>query len=64
MSLHFGGRTGDAEQFRSKAENLAIVKCDMKRSAVLREPDLYRPRRAGIGYAQLMALFTVPICAL
>src|SRR5258705_13959146 len=48
VTLHFGGRAGHPQQLRGKAESLAVVKCDMQRSAVLSEPNFHRPRRAGI----------------
>jgi hypothetical protein len=61
MALHFGGGAGDTKQFGRKAECLAVVKCDMQRAAILREPDFDRPRRSDIGSAQMTVLFTFPI---
>jgi hypothetical protein len=61
MTLNFGGGAGDAEQLGGEAECLAVVKCDMQRAAVLREPDFNRPRRGDTGSAQVTVLFTFPI---
>lgn len=61
MALHFGGGAGDTKQFGRQAECLAVVKCDMQRTTVLREPDFNRPRRADIGSTQVTVLFTFPI---
>ena len=52
MTLDFGGGAGHAEQFRGKAKRLAIIECDVQRAAIFGDPDFYRPRRAGLGYAQ------------
>src|SRR6267154_2607813 len=62
MSLHFGGGTGHPQQLRGEAESFSIVKCDMERAAVLREPDFHRPRRSGIRRAQGTVLtFSFPV---
>jgi hypothetical protein len=66
VTLHFGGRAGYPQQFRGKAESLAIVKCDMQDASVLGEPDLHRPRRGGIRYVQgkvPVSICTRPIVA-
>src|SRR5258705_4226359 len=52
MSLHFGGGAGHPQQLRGETESFSIVKCDMERAAILREPDFHRPRRGGIRRAQ------------
>src|SRR5438045_9006575 len=52
MTLDFGGGAGHAEQFRGKAKRLAIIECDVQRAAIFGDADFYRPRRAGLGYAQ------------
>src|SRR3954469_4079378 len=52
MTLHFGGRTGHAKQFRGETEGPAIVKCNMQRAAIFREPDFNRPCRRVIRHAQ------------
>src|SRR4030081_3533525 len=69
VTLHFGRGAGDAKQFCGKAESLAIVECDMQRSAVLREPDFNRPNRCDVRHAQVTVLFTfsglrLPIAAM
>src|SRR5260370_25620762 len=62
MSLHFGGGTGRPQQLGGEAESFSIVKCDMERAAVLREPDFHRPRRSGIRRAQGTVLtFSFPV---
>src|SRR4051794_29720570 len=62
MPLHFGRGAGHAKQFRGKTESLAIVKCDMQRSAILGEPDFDRPRGADTRCAQETVLCAL-ICA-
>src|SRR5256714_2476533 len=62
MPLHFGRGGGHEKEFRGKAESLAIVKCDMQRSAILGEPDFDRPRGAGTRCAQETVLCAL-ICA-